>query len=218
VSATDELSFRIVFSGLWLIFMGGVVWILLSTRESSGRQTARSDRRWYFVARGLLPPFWWAGVILYIVFPDWLAFLSIPLSDWFRLITAVITSLSIPLTLVAFRSLGKNWVHVLDSSTFQQRRTATLVTSGHYHYSRHPMYLGGFVFLLSQSLVAATWLLFLTALATVMLFYSQIGKEERMLIEKFGDEYRGYMKGTPRFIPRARGLPRRKTQFGLSGD
>ena len=115
---------------------------------------------------------------------------------------AVLASLSIPLTLVAFQTLGKNWVHVLDSSTFQQRRTATLVTSGPYHYVRHPMYLGGFVFLISQSLVAATWLLFLTALATVALFYSQIGKEERMLIEKFGDEYREYMKRTPKFIPR----------------
>jgi protein-S-isoprenylcysteine O-methyltransferase Ste14 len=55
---------------------------------------------------------------------------------------------------------------------------------------------------LAQALVAANWLILLPALVTTTLFYTQIGKEETMLIDRFGDEYREYMKRTPRFIPR----------------
>ena len=66
------------------------------------------------------------------------------------------------------------------------------------------MYLGGFTFLIAQALVAANWLILLPALATTTLFYSQIGKEEAMLIDRFGDEYREYMKRTPKFIPKFR--------------
>jgi protein-S-isoprenylcysteine O-methyltransferase Ste14 len=31
--------------------------------------------------------------------------------------------------------------------------------------------------------------------------YLRIGEEEAVLIEKFGDEYRAYMKKTGRFLP-----------------
>ena len=37
-----------------------------------------------------------------------------------------------------------------------------------------------------------------------MVIYMQISGEEAMLIERFGDEYREYMKRTPRLIPRLR--------------
>jgi protein-S-isoprenylcysteine O-methyltransferase Ste14 len=128
-------------------------------------------------------------------------FLSIPMPDWFRLIMVSIGALSILWTLWGWRTLGKNWVHCLDPSKFHRKAT-TLVTSGPYHYVRHPMYLGAFTFLVAQALVAANWLILLPALATTMLFYVQIGKEEAMLIDRFGDEYREYMKRTPRFIPK----------------
>ena len=84
------------------------------------------------------------------------------------------------------------------------------MTSGPYHYIRHPIYLGFFTFLIAQALVAANWLILLPALATTMLFYTQIGKEEAMLIDRFGDEYREYMKRTPRFIPKIRNSPPNK--------
>jgi protein-S-isoprenylcysteine O-methyltransferase Ste14 len=44
----------------------------------------------------------------------------------------------------------------------------------------------------------------LPALALIMIIYTRIGKEEAMLIDRFGDEYREYMKRIPRFIPKLR--------------
>jgi protein-S-isoprenylcysteine O-methyltransferase Ste14 len=152
----------------------------------------------------LFAPFWFGGIILYAILPSWIMFLSIPLPDWFRLIMVGVAALSIPFTLWGYRTLGKNWVHALDPSKFLQRKRETLVTSGPYHYVRNPIYLGAFTFSIAQALMAANLLLLLPALATTTLFYMQIGKEELMLIDRFGDEYRGYMKRTPRFIPRFR--------------
>jgi hypothetical protein len=55
---------------------------------------------------------------------------------------------------------------------------------------------------MAQALVAANWLVLLPGLPIIMVIYTQISWEEAMLIEKFGDEYREYMKRTPRLIPR----------------
>jgi len=115
-----------------------------------------------------------------------------------------VTVLSIPFTLWGYRTLGKNWVHALEPSKFLQRKRETLVMSGPYQYVRHPIYFGAFTFIIAQALLAANWLLLLSALAVLTLFYMQIGKEEALLIDRFGNEYREYMKRTPRFIPKLR--------------
>jgi protein-S-isoprenylcysteine O-methyltransferase Ste14 len=208
VNVTNELLFRVIFSTLWIIFIANLTWVRYSAREYTGKQpidqTARHERRLHTVALALFAPFWFGGIILYAILPSWIMFLSIPLPDWFRLIMVGVTALSIPLTLWGYRTLGKNWVHVLDPSKFLQKKGETLVTSGPYHYVRHPIYLGAFTFIIALALVAANWLLLLPALAVITLIYMQIGKEEAMLIDRFGDEYREYMKRTPRFIPKFR--------------
>jgi len=76
------------------------------------------------------------------------------------------------------------------------------VTSGPYHYVRNPIYLRSFVFITAMALVATNWLPLLPALVLITIIYAQIPKEELMLIDRFGDEYREYMKRTPRIIPK----------------
>jgi protein-S-isoprenylcysteine O-methyltransferase Ste14 len=202
---TNDLFFRAVFSALWLMFIANLTWVRYSSREPAGKssidQTAQHERRMRIVALALFAPFWFGGIILYAILPSWIMFLSIPLPDWFRLIMVCVTVLSIPFTLWGYRTLGKNWVHALEPSKFLQRKRETLVTSGPYRYVRNPIYLGAFTFIIAMALVAANWLLLLSALAVLTLFYMQIGKEEAMLIARFGSEYCEYMKQTPRFIP-----------------
>jgi protein-S-isoprenylcysteine O-methyltransferase Ste14 len=208
MNVTNELLFRVVFSILWLIFIANLTWVRYSSREPKSKpsidQTARHERGLHIVALALFAPFWFGGIILYIILPSSIIFLSIPLPDWIRLIMVGLAALSIPFTLWGYRALGKNWVHALDPSKFLQRKKETLVTSGPYHYVRNPIYLGAFTFIIALALVAANWLLLLPALVLIMIIYSQVGKEELMLIDRFGDEYREYMKRTPRFIPTPR--------------
>ena len=205
---TNELLFRTIFTVLWLVFIANLSWVRYSSRqpksESSIDQRSRRETGLHIVALALFAPFWFGGIILYILLPSWIMFLSIPLPDSFRLVMVGVTALSIPFTLWAYRTLGKNWVHALEPSRFVRRENEKLVTSGPYSYVRNPIYFGSFTFIIALALVAANWLLLLPALVLVAIIYGQIGKEELMLIDKFGDEYREYTKRTPRLIPKFR--------------
>jgi len=78
------------------------------------------------------------------------------------------------------------------------------VTNGLYRYSRHPMYVTGFVFLLGVSIATASWvfLLFTILLIAASFYFAPL--EERSCLEKYGDAYREYMNRTPRYI----GIPK----------
>lgn len=77
-----------------------------------------------------------------------------------------------------------------------------LVTSGVYGVIRHPIYGGGLIgvvgfYVAFRSLVVlvAVTALYFAVIRHRLLF------EERMLVDKFGDEYREYMQKTKRLIP-----------------
>jgi protein-S-isoprenylcysteine O-methyltransferase Ste14 len=64
------------------------------------------------------------------------------------------------------------------------------------------MYTSFFVLLTTSFLLAANWLIGLMGLAYSLLIVERAGREERMMIEQFGDEYRAYVQSTGRFFPR----------------
>ncbi len=54
----------------------------------------------------------------------------------------------------------------------------------------------------SVTVLAANWLIGAGSVLVLGLLAVRTPKEERMLIEKFGQQYRDYMAKTGRFIPR----------------
>jgi protein-S-isoprenylcysteine O-methyltransferase Ste14 len=74
------------------------------------------------------------------------------------------------------------------------------VTKGAYRFSRHPIYLGGFLLFLGIGIACASWLFILFALAWITLWLIAVPSEENNVIEKYGDAYREYMNRTPRWI------------------
>ena len=78
-----------------------------------------------------------------------------------------------------------------------------LVTHGPYRFVRHPM---NGVFPMASMvlfLMSANWVIGIGALiviGTISIVRTPI--EERQLIERFGEEYRAYMRRTGRFFPR----------------
>jgi protein-S-isoprenylcysteine O-methyltransferase Ste14 len=94
--------------------------------------------------------------------------------------------------------LGKNW-----SVTLEVRKQHQLITSGVYRRIRHPMYAAIFLWCLAQALLLPNWLAGWSALATFSLMYIlRTRREEQMMCEFFGDEYRAYMSQTGRLFPR----------------
>jgi protein-S-isoprenylcysteine O-methyltransferase Ste14 len=77
----------------------------------------------------------------------------------------------------------------------------TIVDSGIYHYIRHPQYVGLMLIAIGMVFGWATLTNLIMLPILGILYYRLSVKEEKMMIEEFGDAYIAYMKKTKRFIP-----------------
>lgn len=86
---------------------------------------------------------------------------------------------------------------------YRARQQKRLVTNGLYGLVRHPQYLGLFVGLFGEGVVHWPTPFSVALFPVVVLVYSTLArKEERQMIQQFGDEYRVYQRQVPMFIPR----------------
>jgi protein-S-isoprenylcysteine O-methyltransferase Ste14 len=93
--------------------------------------------------------------------------------------------------------LGRNW-----SISLELRSEHRLVSSGIYRLIRHPMYSSFFLMAVAQLMLLPNWFAGATGLVGVAMLYAfRIRQEERMMMERFGAEYRDYMARTARLIP-----------------
>jgi protein-S-isoprenylcysteine O-methyltransferase Ste14 len=126
-------------------------------------------------------------------------------------IPAVIYSFFLPL------KLGATWFYVGLSVTligligsviilinWAKTKPGKPVTKGLYRYSRHPMYVTNFVFLLGVSIITASWIFLLITIIIIIGAVVFIGLEEQQCIDHYGKTYREYMKRTSRWI----GIPK----------
>lgn len=141
----------------------------------------------------------WLLMIAYVINPDWLAFAAVSLPvelRWFGLLLSVA---ALPLIVWMFRSLGNN-----ITDTVVTRQKATLVVQGPYRWIRHPLYTFGGLLFIGLILMASNGLIALLGATTFGILILRTPKEEERLIERFGDDYRAYMRRTGRFVPRLR--------------
>jgi protein-S-isoprenylcysteine O-methyltransferase Ste14 len=81
-------------------------------------------------------------------------------------------------------------------------RIDRLVTSGIYARTRNPVYLAFALIILGAAFLSRTWLAFLWAGLSVMVFWWVARKEESDLERAFGEEYVSYRKRVPMLLPR----------------
>ncbi|MGJ8663752.1 MAG: methyltransferase family protein [Marinicella sp.] len=83
----------------------------------------------------------------------------------------------------------------------QPEKAATVVTTGIYRVSRNPMYLGFLMMLLALAFKLSNPLTaIMLPLFVVYMNIFQIGPEERVLKQLFGDAYRNYLKHVRRWL------------------
>jgi protein-S-isoprenylcysteine O-methyltransferase Ste14 len=93
--------------------------------------------------------------------------------------------------------LGTNW-----SVTLVLREQHQLVTRGVYQRIRHPMYTAICLIALAQAFLLPNWLAGPSCLLVFFLMFARrLSREERMMLDKFGDDYAAYIKRTKRVIP-----------------
>jgi protein-S-isoprenylcysteine O-methyltransferase Ste14 len=98
---------------------------------------------------------------------------------------------------VTHRDLGRAW-----SVTLEIRDRHALVTRGVYARLRHPMYAAFWLWAVSQALLLPNWIAGFSGIVGFgTLFFARVGREERMMLETFGDEYQAYMARTKRVVP-----------------
>ncbi len=195
-----EASFRLAF-GL-ILGSGLVMGFILRSRGGYVRNNAvarQAEGRLFWLravgALGYLP-----SIFIYLSAPSLLSWSHIPLPASVRWIGAGIALSMMVVLFWVFSTLGKN-----ITDTVITRDGATLVTRGPYRLVRHPLYTFGALAHLGLIVLSSSWLL----LAWVGLLLLYIGirtpKEERNLIERFGDDYVRYAQRTGRYLPKLTG-------------
>jgi protein-S-isoprenylcysteine O-methyltransferase Ste14 len=99
-------------------------------------------------------------------------------------------------TIVVFKTQGKGTPNPKLPPT-------ELVISGPYQYSRNPMALGGFLFLLGEAgIYQSLSLAIIAGLFIVILYFNAVYIEEPELRKRFGQPYESYCEVVPRFFPK----------------
>ena len=142
----------------------------------------------------------WLSPLVYLINPNWMAWAKLGLPDWARWLGVALGALCVPGIYWLFSSIGTGITPV--SAT---RKEHKLSMRGPYRWVRHPLYTIGSSFYLSFGLIADNWFITLMGILAFIAMAIRTPKEEANLIEKFGDEYRDYMKRTGRFFPKLGG-------------
>ena len=167
---------------------------------SSGEKISRKDEgHWFAAVLRLSGLCLFIVTLAYVISPASVQWSSFPLPTWIHWLGIVTGMLCSFLMYWTLNSLGKNL-----TDTVVTRAEATLVTHGPYRWVRHPFYVTTALLMASVTVLAANLLIGAGSLLVLGLLAVRTPKEERMLIERFGQQYRDYMAKTGRFFPRFR--------------
>ncbi|HLF27156.1 MAG TPA: protein-S-isoprenylcysteine O-methyltransferase [Anaerolineae bacterium] len=135
--------------------------------------------------------------LIYVLTP-WFNFADYELPVWVGGLGVIALASALGLLWRAHADLGRNW-----SPTLEITPEHALVTRGVYRSIRHPIYTAVWLLNLAQALLLHNWIAGLAGLVLFLPVYlARVPREEQMMLEHFGEEYRSYMNRTGRLIPR----------------
>ena len=135
------------------------------------------------------------------IFSPWLSFADYSLPTWTGWPGTVAFAAAVLLLWRSHADLGPHW-----SPRVQVRQDHELVTTGIYTHIRHPMYAAHLLWAVAQPLLLHNWLAGPGALVFFVPFLLiRISREERTMLDAFGQEYRAYVNRTGRLIPPLQG-------------
>jgi len=199
----SETIYRLAFFILFILLLAMRVYFMIRIRRSGGRilpdgkAIEREGGRGYFVFRVIIFVALIVFLVMYFAGAKWTNAFLFPLPAWLRW-----AGFALGIVTVIFWT----WVQVtLDtqwSPQLQLTKGHRLITNGPYARIRHPLYAGMCGWFVSLSLLTANWIFVSACVLTFAGLLWRIPREEQMMIETFGDEYKEYMKRTGRFFPK----------------
>jgi protein-S-isoprenylcysteine O-methyltransferase Ste14 len=135
---------------------------------------------------------------LYIAIPALVSFASLPLPLWMRWFGVLVALCGFGLLQWSQETLGNNW-----SDTPRLLEQQQLVTTGPYHWIRHPIYTAFLLILGSLLFITSNWLIGGLWLAAISIdIAARVRYEEALLATTFGDAYRSWASHTGAILPR----------------
>ena len=181
----------------WVIF--GLYWFISSSSVKSTQET-----------RGWLAGNW-HGIFLLIgglflsnlpflakvgVSSSSLTILLIPSSIVINVVIIVFAVTGLIVALIARRTLAGNW-----SRAVAFKEDHELITTGLYHYVRHPIYTGVLLMILATALSVGTLSAGIGFVIIVLGLWFKLRAEEEILTKHFPKEYLAYKDRTKALIP-----------------
>jgi len=200
-----ESAFRAAF---WIL-LGGVlamrVYFAVQIRRAGerlmpDREAVEREGRGAFAVRVASGLFLGGWLVLYAIDPRWMARLSVPFPSWLRWAGFALGLVSLGFWTWTQVALGRQW-----SPQLQLRERHQLVTTGPYARIRHPLYTAMFGYSASLALVTANWVFLAFAVLAIVATTARVPREEKMMIDEFGEDYEAYMRRSGRFFPRLGG-------------
>jgi protein-S-isoprenylcysteine O-methyltransferase Ste14 len=164
------------------------------------RKEAKSERRvtaqenimlgLLFLAMFFLPLFYSATT--------WLDFANYSLPVWTGWLGVVLILLALLVFWRSHADLGLNW-----SPSLEIRTEHKLITNGIFGYIRHPMYASQWIWVIAQPLLLQNWIAgFLNLFIFATFYFLRVHAEEKMMLDRFGNEYHEYMNKTGAVLPK----------------
>lgn len=164
---------------------------------SGTKQTTKNEGVFWYIRLFVGGPVFFATVA-YIIWPPWMAWSQFPLNPQVRWLGLLSCMFSLILLKWLHTHLAGNF-----TGTVMIRPKGNVVTTGPYHFVRHPMYISFLLLGIGILLLTANWFLgggFLLVILAVIVLRTSI--EEAALEAAYGEEYALYKQKTGAFIPR----------------
>jgi protein-S-isoprenylcysteine O-methyltransferase Ste14 len=116
--------------------------------------------------------------------------------SWLRPLGLTIALIALVLTVWAQLQMGASWRVGIDTHT-----RPGLITGGLFRLSRNPIYDGLLLAVMGFVALLPNWLSVGMLLLSVISIRLQVRREERFLLDSYGDDYRRYASRVGRFVP-----------------
>jgi len=133
-------------------------------------------------------------------FTSWFHMFDYSLPSWQVMIALILFIFGLIIRFMAQQTLSRSWSFTLETSEKHK-----LVQNGIYSIIRHPIYVSLIFWAIAQPFLLQNYLAgFGGAFAVMLIWLIRVPREEELLLERFGDEYRDYIVQTGRLLPRRR--------------
>jgi len=180
---------------LGLIVFFWIRYVFIKRTKEEKKAVSRFDRLEKMLLMAMFPPTLLLPLIY--LFTPLLGFADYRLPAFISCFGVAIMAASLWLFWRSHADLGQNW-----SVSLEVREGHQLVKHGVYQFIRHPMYASIWLWGIAQGMLLQNWFAGWSVIpAFAAMYFLRTPREEQLMLDSFGDEYRKYMQQTGRLVP-----------------